>query len=168
MASLAARLASAQKMARRAPIRATAIEREIGTRYTIDSLRALTRRYPRRRFIWIIGSDNLAQFHRWKDWRAIARLMPIAVVARPGYTSAAMSAPAMAWLRRFVRRADQQQNWTEWSRPALILLRFPPDTRSATAMRRADPHWFAEYAGRRIRDTVTRRILPADDCKKEN
>jgi nicotinate-nucleotide adenylyltransferase len=44
-------------------------------------LRALVRRYPRRRFIWLMGADNLAQFHRWKDWRAIARAMPIAVIA---------------------------------------------------------------------------------------
>ena len=67
MAPLAARLASARKMARRMPVRATAIERELGTRYTIDTLRALIRRYPKRRFIWLMGADNLAQFHRWKE-----------------------------------------------------------------------------------------------------
>lgn len=61
MAPLAARLASAQRMARRAPIRATAIEAELGTRYTVDTLRALIRRYPNRRFIWIMGADNLVQ-----------------------------------------------------------------------------------------------------------
>ena len=52
-------------------IRATAIERELGTRFTIDTLRALARRYPRRRFVWLMGSDNLAQFARWRHWRAI-------------------------------------------------------------------------------------------------
>ena len=50
----------------------TAIERELGTRYTVDTLRALRRRYPDRRFIWLMGADNLAQFHRWRDWRRIA------------------------------------------------------------------------------------------------
>jgi nicotinate-nucleotide adenylyltransferase len=105
MAPLQARFASARKVARIAPIRVTAIERELGTRYTIDTLRKLQRRYPRRRFVWLMGSDNLAQFHRWRDWRRIAREMPIAVVARPGYDAVAMASPAMAWLRRWRRVA---------------------------------------------------------------
>src|SRR3546814_8707040 len=87
-------------MARRAPIRATAIEQRLGTRYTVETLRALIRRYPERRFIWLMGADNLAQFHRWRNWRDIARLLPIAVVARPGYDRDARFAVAMGWLRR--------------------------------------------------------------------
>src|SRR3546814_11681295 len=85
MAPLPARLASAQRMARRSPIRATGIEAEFGTRYTVDTLKKLVRRYPNRRFIWIMGADNLAQLPRWRDWRDLARLMPLAVIARPGY-----------------------------------------------------------------------------------
>src|SRR5687768_17184197 len=85
MAPLPARLASARAMARRAPLRPTAIERELGTRYTVDTLAALQRRYPKRRFVWLMGGDNLAQFHRWRHWRRIARLVPIAVIGRPGY-----------------------------------------------------------------------------------
>ena len=68
-----------------APIRVTAIERELGTRYTVDTLDALLRLYPDRRFVWLMGADNLAQFHLWRDWRKIAALVPIAVVTRPGY-----------------------------------------------------------------------------------
>ena len=64
MAPLAARFASAQRQARRAPIRVSAIERELGTRYTIDSLRRIVRRWPKRRFVWLMGSDNLAQLAR--------------------------------------------------------------------------------------------------------
>ena len=64
MAPLAARLASAKRMARRAPIRASDIEARLNTRYTLDTLRQLQRRYPRRQFIWLMGADNLAQFHR--------------------------------------------------------------------------------------------------------
>src|SRR3546814_13563466 len=85
MAPLSARLAAAQRMARRSPIRATAIEAELGTRYTVDTLKKLIRRYPNRRFIWIMGADNLAQLPRWRDWRGLVRLMPIGVVTRPGY-----------------------------------------------------------------------------------
>ena len=95
MAPLAARLASARHMSRRAPIRPIAIERELGTRYTVDTLAALVRRYPKRRFIWLMGGDNLAQFHRWRDWRGIARRVPIAVIGRPGYDDDARAAVAM-------------------------------------------------------------------------
>ncbi|ALJ15109.1 nicotinate-nicotinamide nucleotide adenylyltransferase [Sphingopyxis macrogoltabida] len=159
MASLPARLGSAQHMARRAPIRATAIEAELGTRYTIDTLKKLVRRYPDRRFIWIMGADNLVQLPQWRDWRGIARLMPIAVVARPGYNDRAHARRAMGWLRRFVRPADQKKHWTDWRPPALVFLRFSPDVRSATAIRQANPRWFERYEGRAMRDPLTRSWL---------
>ena len=145
MAPLAIRLASARAMARRAPIRATDIESRLDTRYTIDTIRALQRRYPKRRFIWLMGADNLAQFHRWRDWRQIARTIPIAVIARPGYDGRAHAAPAMGWLRRFQRPADQAKSWTTWRLPALVLLRFRPDPTSATAARAADPDWARHF-----------------------
>ncbi|MBJ6121414.1 nicotinate-nucleotide adenylyltransferase [Sphingomonas mollis] len=145
MAPLPARLASARAMARRAPIRATAIEARLGTRYTVDTIRQLQRRYPKRRFVWIMGADNLAQFHRWRDWRGIARAIPIAVVARPGYDGRALAAPAMAWLRRHVRPRSAAKTWTMWSLPALVLLRFRPDPTSATGLRAGDPDWHRRY-----------------------
>ena len=141
MAPFVARLASARAMARHAPIRATDIEARLGTRYTADTLRALRRRYPRTRFVWLMGADNLAQFDRWRDWRGIARTMPIAVIARPPYTGDALRAPAMGWLRRFERPAAAAKSWTMWRLPALVLLRFRPDPTSATAARAADPDW---------------------------
>ncbi|MBK6707289.1 MAG: nicotinate-nucleotide adenylyltransferase [Sphingomonadales bacterium] len=159
MASHKARLASARKMARRAPIRATAIEAQMGTRYTINTLRKLVRRYPNRRFIWIMGADNVANFTRWRRWRDIARLMPIAVIARPGYDDDAVAGSAMAWLRRYVRRPDQRLYWTMWSTPALVFLRFRPDPRSATAVRQANPHWHRDYEGKRVIDGVTHKVL---------
>ncbi len=159
MAPLSARLASARRQTKRSRITATTIEREFGTRYTIDSLCKLVALYPKRRFIWIMGADNLEQFTRWRRWRDIARLMPIAVIARPGYDGDAIAAPAMAWFRRYVRRPDQRKNWTKWSTPALVYLRFRPDPRSATALRRADPHWFKAYNGRAVRDPITRKSL---------
>ena len=155
MAPLAARVRSARAMARRAPIRVTAIERELATRFTVDTLRALKRRYPGRRFVWLMGADNLAQFHRWKDWRAIARSMPIAVIARPGYDAQALASPAMAWLRRYRLPATGLKNRQEWSAPALIALRFDPDPRSATELRQADPDWAERFSGPPPRDAVT-------------
>lgn len=156
MAPLAARLASAKAISRRAPIRATAIEQQLGTRYTVDTLRALKRRYPKRRFVWLMGADNLAQFHRWKDWRAIAREMPIAVIARPGYDDQALASPAMAWLRRYRLSAARFCNRGEWSAPALIELRFDPDPRSASAIRQADPHWAERFGASRFSDPAAR------------
>ena len=163
MAPLAARLAAAKLQSRRAPIRATAIERQLGTRYTVDTLLALRRRYPKREFVWLMGADNLAQFHLWKDWRRIARIMPIAVIARPGYDDDAMASPAMAWLRRYRVPPAGLKTRGRWSAPALVLLRFDPDPRSATALRRADPDWASRFSGQAVRDAVTHRlILPVE------
>lgn len=159
MDPLAARLASAQKMARRAPITPTAIERDLGTRYTVNTLAALQRRYPKREFVWIMGSDNLAQFHLWKDWRRIARMMPIAVIARPGYDADALASPAMAWLRRYRVPLTSFRNRGNRSTPALVFLRFDPDPRSATAIRRADPEWASRHAGTSVRDSLTHRLV---------
>ncbi len=160
MAPLGARVASARETARRAPIRVTAIEAEMGTRYTLDTLRKLKRRYPKRRFIWLMGTDNLAQFHRWRGWRMIAREMPIAVIARPGYDAKALASPAMAWLRRWRRRLSQELNGADWSAPALATLRFDPDGRSATAIRAADPDWYRQFDHTHQRDMLTHRLLP--------
>ena len=163
MAPLCARFASARAQARHARIRVTAIERELGSAYTIDTLRALVRRYPGRRFVWIMGEDNLVQLHRWRDWRGIARSVAIAVVTRPGYHGLAHRARAMGWLRRFVRPAAGVRHWTEWSLPSLVLLRLPLDPTSATAIRAADPDWHLSreksFSPKGFRDGVTRRPL---------
>ncbi|MFL6862036.1 MAG: nicotinate-nucleotide adenylyltransferase [Allosphingosinicella sp.] len=161
MAPLAARFASAERAARRLPIRVTAIERDLGSPYTVDTVRALLRLYPRRRFVWIMGADNLVQFHRWREWRAIARLIPIAVVSRPGYGGLAHAARAMGWLRRYVRPAAGSRQWTEWRLPALVLLTLPLDPTSSTALRAAAPDWHQSkqrsFNPRSRRDGVTRR-----------
>jgi nicotinate-nucleotide adenylyltransferase len=163
MAPLNSRFASARAMADGLPIRVTAIERELGSRYTIDTLRRLRRRFPAHAFIWLMGSDNLAQFHRWRDWRAIAATVPIAVIGRPGYGAAAHAARAMGWLRAFVRPPGQARQWTKWRPPALVLLTLPPDPTSATALRAADPHWHEKphlsSTRKGLRDGVTRRPL---------
>ena len=160
MAPLAARVASARRQARRAPIRVTAVERELGTRFTVDSLAGLRRRWPKHRFVWLMGADNLGQFHRWRNWRGLARAMPIAVIARPGYDASAVASPAMAWLRRYRRSAASFRNRAEWSAPALVSLRFDPDERSATALRKADPRWSDRLTPQALRDSVTHRSIP--------
>ena len=147
MAPLRARLRSAQFQARRAPFVPSVIEKLLGTRYTVDTLQALQRRYPKREFVWLMGSDNLAQFHRWKDWRTIARTLPIAVIARPGYNADALASPAMAWLRRYSVSAAGFRKRGQRSAPALVFLRFDPDHRSATALRRDNADWARDLLG---------------------
>jgi nicotinate-nucleotide adenylyltransferase len=159
MAPLAARVRSARAQAKRLPVKVTAIERRLGTVYTIDTMRALKRRYPKRRFVWLMGADNLAQFHKWRQWRRIAEEMPIAVIARPGYDDDAVASPAMARLRNDRVTPAGIRNRGEWSAPALLLLRFDPDPRSATAIRRADPDWARRFTGAPPRDQVTLDLI---------
>ena len=141
MAPFAARLRSARQAARRARIRPSDFEVREGTLYTIDTVRKLKSRFPRHQFIWLMGADSLPNFHKWRDWRELVREVPIAVVPRPGYDRAAHAARAMGWLRRFVRPSRQAKQWTEWSAPAILFLRLPQDTTSATSIRVHDPHW---------------------------
>lgn len=142
MAPFEARFGSAQGMTSGARIRVSDFEQREGTRFTIDTVRRLKRRHPEHRFIWLLGSDTLPNFHFWRDWRGLAREVPIAVIRRPGYDSAAHAARAMGWLRRFVHPSGQASHWTEWSAPAIVFLRLSPDPTSATAIRAQHPSWY--------------------------
>ena len=151
MAPYSTRLGSADAMARRSRIRVSDVEQREGTRFTVDTVRRLKRRHPHHQFIWLLGSDNLPNFHFWRDWRGLAREVPIAVIRRPGYDSSAHAARAMGWLRRFVHPSSQAKQWTEWSAPAIIFLRLPPNPTSATAIRAHDPHWHRRTKARPAR-----------------
>lgn len=99
-AAMDRRIAHARQLAHHPRILITDIEQHLGTRYTARSLAALTRIYPTARFTWLMGSDNLAQFHHWKDWQHIMEMMPVGVLARPDTRMAARLSPAA---RRFAR-----------------------------------------------------------------
>ena len=101
MRPLAERLASAARMARHPAMRATGLEAGLGTAYTADTLERIKALYPRNRFVWIMGADNLAQIPRWKDWSSIFNAIPVAVFARPSYSARALSGVAA---QRFARR----------------------------------------------------------------
>lgn len=95
MAPLAVRLAGAQARCAVDPrIHALALETAMGTRYTADSLTLLRRRFPKTRFVWLMGADNLGQIHRWQNWRSIFHAMVIAVFARPAYDVKALAGKA--------------------------------------------------------------------------
>jgi len=98
LAALDRRVAAARALARHPRIVVTDFEAGIGTRYTFDMLLWLTRHCGGVRFVWIMGADNLQEFHRWRNWRGIASLVPIAVIDRFGASLAA--APAGRALAR--------------------------------------------------------------------
>jgi nicotinate-nucleotide adenylyltransferase len=148
MAPYAARLASARAMARRSPIRVSDFEATAGKRFTVDTVGQLVRRWPNVQFIWLMGEDTLPDFHRWKAWRRLASLVPIAILSRPGYGDEARAARAMGWLRHFVRPSTMARQWASWSAPAIIFLRLPPDPTSATRLRALDPDWHHAFAAR--------------------
>ena len=125
--ALGTRLARARAAARRHPfIRVTDIEQRLGTRYTIDTVKALKRRFPHARFVWLMGSDNLEQFARWRRWQETARLVPIAVVRRPGSVLAPLHAP-LARRLGVSRRAGLA--------PSLVILDGRRNWDSSTALR---------------------------------
>lgn len=136
MAPLAERLASAQKIADGRRIIATGIEARLGTRYTADTMRELKRRFPRQKFVWLMGADNLCQLPRWDRWAWILHAMPMLVLPRPGATRAALASQAAkrAQKHRLPARAGLCLATAE--SPAWILLPVKENAASATALRR--------------------------------
>lgn len=100
MGPLEERLARARAAAAHSRIRPTGIEALLASHYTADTLRALVRRFPRVRFVWLMGADNLIQLTEWKDWSEIFHTVAVAVFDRPSYSLRACAATAA---RRFAR-----------------------------------------------------------------
>jgi nicotinate-nucleotide adenylyltransferase len=133
--ALVDRLAAARRRLGSRTTHVTEIESRLGTRYTIHTLRKLKRLAPNAHFVWIMGADNLRDLHRWKDWRAIARLVPIIVIARPG-------ANPKAGLSRFARQFASHRLPQSASRtlarataPAWVYISAPLDPVSSTELR---------------------------------
>ena len=135
MAPLPERLASAQTLADGRRVVATAIERHLDTRFTFDTLCALRRRFPRVRFVWIMGADNLVQLPRWQRWFDIAGTMPIAVVPRPSYNQRALAGQAAQRLRPALRPPREAPLLAARAAPAWTFLPARQNAASATALR---------------------------------
>lgn len=138
-APLAERMASATGAARLAATGPAMIvsdfETRAGTRWTVDTLRALTTRHPGVNFVWLMGSDNLADFHRWRGWTDIMRMMPMAVIARPGSLLESRSAPAARRFAGFRVASREARLLPGLPAPAWTYLRAPLNTRSSSAIR---------------------------------
>ena len=133
MAPLKRRLAAAKKRARGPRIRVTDIERALKTRYTVDTLTALKRRFPGVHFIWLMGSDNFLELPRWRRWKRIFSLVPVAVVPRPG-TAAKLRRSEAA--KRFAK-ARVPARRLSFKPPAWTILRAAGVKASATRLRAA-------------------------------
>jgi nicotinate-nucleotide adenylyltransferase len=133
---LAERCAGAALVASHPRIAITGFEAGIGARFTVQTLRYLAGRRPGVRFVWIMGADSLATFHRWKEFRAIARLMPIAVIDRPGSTMTPLSARAARLLARARVPEDAAHGLPSRSPPAWVFLHGPRSALSSTDIRR--------------------------------
>ena len=138
MAPLKARLASAARHAHHPRMRATAVEAELGTRYTADTLRALRRRFPRTRFVWLMGADNLRQIPRWEAWSSIFHLMPIAVFARPAYDLKALAGKAAIRFKKHRRRLRYAGRLASRTPPVWVFFHSRLHPASGTSIRRGD------------------------------
>ncbi|HTE94009.1 MAG TPA: nicotinate-nucleotide adenylyltransferase [Bradyrhizobium sp.] len=135
------RTAAARRMANDPRIDVSCLESVIGTRYTVDTISYLRRRASGLRFVWIMGADNLAQFHRWQNWRRIASEVPIAVIDRPPQSFRALAAPAAQALARYRLPETQAGRLADQRAPAWVFLTGMKLNLSSTGLRNPDGSW---------------------------
>jgi nicotinate-nucleotide adenylyltransferase len=138
---LGARAEAARNMAGDPRIDVSCLESVIRTRYTVDTITYLRRRASGLRFVWIMGADNLAQFHRWQNWRRIASEVPIAVIDRPPQSFRALAAPAAQALARYRLPENQAGRLADQRAPAWVFLTGMKLNLSSTGLRNPDGSW---------------------------
>jgi nicotinate-nucleotide adenylyltransferase len=137
MASFARRLSAAAKLAQgEKHVRVVDLEARLGTRYTVDTVRVLRARWPRIRFVWLMGADILAELPRWKRWAELFRRIPVAVFARPEYCSKALAGKVSLRFRRHRAGPRSGRRLAALAPPAWAFLPMPLDPSSGTALRR--------------------------------
>ena len=135
MAPLEERLAGAREAAADPRILVTPLEDALGTVYTAETVAALTARFPKVRFVWLMGADNLIEFSDWKDWPEIFRTVAIAVFDRPSYSSRALGAKAA---RRFARHRlaeSAAKSLADKAPPAWVFIHQRLNPQSSTKVR---------------------------------
>jgi nicotinate-nucleotide adenylyltransferase len=141
LGDLAQRTEAAREMADDPRIDISCLESVIGTRYTVETIAYLRRRAGGLRFVWIMGADNLAQFHRWENWRRIASEVPIAVIDRPPQSFRALAAPAAHALARYRLPENQAARLADQRAPAWVFLTGMKLNLSSTGLRNPDGSW---------------------------
>jgi nicotinate-nucleotide adenylyltransferase len=135
LAPLDARLSAARALASHPRIEVTGIEAAIGTTYSFETVAYLKRRCPGVHFVWIMGADNLAGFHRWKRWRDLVNLVPIAIIDRPGSTWTSMFTRAGQALGPNRVGEGAAAHLATATPPAFVFLHGPRSALSSTALR---------------------------------
>lgn len=134
------RIAEANRVAKDTRIVVTGFEAQLGTVFTAGTLGFVTRRYPRTKFVWIMGADCLPQFHRWGQWRDIFQTLPIAVVDRPAWHLPAMASKAAGAFARYRLPAWRSARLADATPPAWTLITGPLNGLSSTEIRRRRDH----------------------------
>lgn len=129
------RMASARTQARGPRMLVSDAESRIEAQYTLDTLRILKARHPGVRFVWIMGADNLASFHRWKGWLQIMQEAPVAVVSRPWAALRGRLSPAARRFARYRHPSAAARRLPFMAPPAWVFLRGPFNFQSSTALR---------------------------------
>jgi nicotinate-nucleotide adenylyltransferase len=140
LAPLAERIAAARALGHHPRIAVTGLEAGLRTRYTYDTIRGLTARCLGVRFVWIMGADNLQNFHRWQQWRDIAGMVPIAVIDRLGPSLHAAAGLAAHALARYRVPDAQAATLADRHPPAWVYLHGLKSPLSSTALRAARSH----------------------------
>src|SRR3954454_7975775 len=135
------RAEAARRIANDPRIDVTCLEAVIGTRYTVDTISYLRRRCSGLRFVWIMGADNLAQFHRWEHWQRIASEVPIAVIDRPPQSFRALAAPAAQALAPYRLPENEAGELADRRTPAWVFLTGLKLSLSSTGLRNPDGSW---------------------------
>jgi nicotinate-nucleotide adenylyltransferase len=128
------RLVYTRRIARHPKFVVTDIEQQMGTRYTEQTLETLKQHAPSAQFVWIMGADSLASLHRWHHWLDIADMVPMAVLARPGYSMKALGSVAATRLSKDRVRAVSAV--VEAKLPAWTFVTMPLRKESSTAIRK--------------------------------
>ena len=139
MEPLATRVARARQVAHHPHIRVDAPEVLLGTRYTLDTVRALKRLYPHAHFVWLMGADILPQLVRWLGWRELFEAVAIAAFARPGWSYAALQSAAPRAFARYRLDSSQARRLATSRTPAWCFIPSRLDSHSATAIRAVRP-----------------------------
>lgn len=135
MAPQADRLAQATSVAQHPRIIVTDIETKLGTRFTIDTVRALQTRFRETRFVWLMGADNMIELPRWAKWRDLIETVPMVIYPRPGYTLKARTSLAATTYRQAQLDPADAPLLCQFEAPALCFLDGPQSAQSATKIR---------------------------------
>jgi nicotinate-nucleotide adenylyltransferase len=136
MAPFEQRLEQARRMARHPKIRVSDCERRYKSAYSADTIRRLRRDYPRHRFVWIMGADNLADFARWRRWREIFEALPIAILDRESYSQSASASKPLQRFRRWRLAERSARVFASHRPPAWMFFRGRLHPASASAIRK--------------------------------